>query len=86
MLPHFSVYLTGFSFCSAMLGSVHFQILCSNDGCNWHVALASNREELKAWKPVACEKPPHLVKWFKLEVLEGEFNNDFCIHGILQED
>ncbi|CAE7689820.1 bath-42, partial [Symbiodinium sp. CCMP2456] len=45
MLPHFSVYLTGFSFCSAMLGSVHFQILCSNDGCNWHVALASNREE-----------------------------------------
>ena len=29
----------------AMLGSVHFQILCSNDGCNWHVALASNRED-----------------------------------------
>ena len=34
----------------------------------------------------ACDAPDHVVKYFKLQVLEGEFFNNFCIHGILQAD
>ena len=86
MLPHHSVYLTGFSFTHVISSQLHFEVLCSQDGCDWHLALASDKHEIPAKKTISCKQPPHLVKWFKLQVLEGEFINNFGIHGILQTD
>ncbi|CAE7150636.1 unnamed protein product [Symbiodinium necroappetens] len=86
MLPHHSVYLTGFSFAHVISSLLHFEILCSRDGCDWHLAVSSEKREIPAKKTLSCRQPPHLVKWFKLQVLEGEFINNFGIHGILQTD
>ena len=32
------------------------------------------------------DRPSFLVKWFKLEVLEGDFHNNLCVQGIRKDD
>jgi len=86
MFPQHYVYLTGFSFDQTLTSQVHFEISCSKDGVTWHHALTSKETELKAGTQLACIKPPHTVKWFKLHVRAGEFASNFRIHGILQTD
>ena len=85
LLPHSRVHLQGFSFsCFNLLASASFRIWSSDDGATWHLAYESLKTEIKARAFLPCKRPPGLVKWFKLEVLEGEWLNDFNIHGILQ--
>ena len=86
MTPHTSIYLTGFSLSSDMPPSVHFQIHCSQDGVTWHLAAESDKKHIVAGTSLNLKRPTHLVKWFKLQVVEGEFYNDFCIHGIRAVD
>ena len=63
------------------------QILCSEDNIEWHVAVELRRQEVKAESSLPCKKVPCPVKWFKLQVLDGELRtNRFCIQGVLQSD
>ena len=54
-------------------------------GATWHLAYESHKKEIKGGTFLPCKRAPSLVKWFKLEVLEGELSSvTFNIHGILQ--
>ena len=86
MLPHAQVHLTGFQFRNLIPSSASLRILCSQDGATWHCAFESQEQEIQAGAILACDEPLQSVKWFKLEVLTGEFENDFCIRGIVQSD
>ena len=86
LLPHSSVHLRGFSFSNNNIAvSTSFRIWSSEDGATWHLAYESLKTEIKARAFLPCKRPPGLVKWFKLEVLEGKLPAIwFQIHGILQ--
>ncbi|CAE7022553.1 mel-26 [Symbiodinium natans] len=86
MLPHAQVHLTGFHFSRAIPSSVSLRILCSQDGAAWHCAVESQEQDIEAGATLACDEPQKSVKWFRLEVLNGEFDSEFCIHGISQTD
>eukprot|EP00439_Symbiodinium_sp_Y106_P024335 s1184_g2.t5 len=69
MLPHESVYLTGLSFARNMPEHVHCKIFCSQDGMSWHLAADTTKSKINAETALRLDRPPHLVKWFKLEVI-----------------
>ena len=80
-LPHTPFYMLGFSFETFMPRGVHFEISCSCDGKDWHVAMIS-----EGGIPAGQLTPSHypqLVQWIKLHVKDGFFHNDFQIHGIV---
>ena len=90
-LLHAAVCLQGFSFSTEKgapafrADSASFRILSSEDGATWHVAYESHKKWIQIYTFLPCKRLPGLVKYFKLEVLEGELANAvFCIHGILQ--
>ncbi|CAE7257567.1 bath-40 [Symbiodinium sp. CCMP2592] len=85
-LPHASVHLQGVSFKVTTAASTSFRINVKSDedGATWHLAYESHRKEIQKHTFLACKRPLGLVKYFKLEVLEGELGTDFNIHGILQ--
>ena len=85
LLPHSSVHLQGFAFSHVIAASTSFRIWSSEDGATWHLAYESHKKEIKGGTFLPCKRAPSLVKWFKLEVLEGELSSvSFNIHGILQ--
>ncbi|CAE7335122.1 bath-40, partial [Symbiodinium sp. CCMP2456] len=86
MLPHESVYLMGLSFVLDMPEQVHCRIFCSEDGVSWHLAADSGKSKIEAGSALTLSRPPSLVKWFKLEVLEGDFHNNLRISGIRRDD
>lgn len=86
MLPHDSVYLTGLSFARDMPEQVHCRVFCSKDGLHWHLAADSAKSTFEAKAPLPLSRPAHLVKWFKLEVLEGDFYNNLQVQGICKDD
>ena len=86
LLPYCSVHLQGFS-CGTIPSSAAFRIHVKSDedGATWHLAYESHKKEIKMGTFLPGKRPPSLVKWFKLEVLEGGLSNvTFHIHGILQ--
>ena len=85
LLPHSSVHLQGFRFtCNNITASTSFRIWSSEDGATWHLAYESHQKAVTGGAFLPCKRPPGLVKWFKLEVLEGGLRNvSFHIHGIL---
>ncbi|CAE7269090.1 bath-40 [Symbiodinium sp. CCMP2456] len=94
-LPQAWVHLLGFSFEDSSdydydgeikaSSAVSFLIWSSADGASWHLTLESHKREIYSSTFMHCKRPPTLVKYFKLEVLEGELVNIyFNIHGILQ--
>ena len=88
-LPHSAVRVMGFSFSYIDIpNTVSLEILCSEDGVAWHLATTCKKQGIKAFTLLACKKPPGLVKFFKVKVLEGEIasTTDLNIHGILQSD
>ena len=92
-LLHAAVRLQGFSF-SFSFGdgeddsssfSASFRIWSSEDGATWHLAYESLEKEIAVNAFLACKRPPSLVNYFKVEVLEGELSDIyFNIQGILQ--
>ncbi|CAE7449702.1 bath-40 [Symbiodinium sp. CCMP2456] len=86
MLPYESVYLMGLCFAADMPEEVHCRVFCSQDGLSWHLAADSGKSKIEAetWLPLS--RPSYLVKWFKLEVLEGDFHNNLCVQGIRKDD
>ena len=82
MLPHSSVYIMGFSFACEILSFTRFKILCSENGSTWHEVFASSGQISKG-VIVACKRLPHMVRWFKLAVVDGSWTNSFNIHGIM---
>ena len=85
MLPHSHVYLMGFSL-GGTSSAASFEVLCSEDGATWHVAFKSCKEAFPMTdKMVTISRPPFLVKWFKLHVLQGTLHARFNIHGIWQK-
>ncbi|CAE7355725.1 PPR4 [Symbiodinium microadriaticum] len=87
LLPHSWVHLQGFDFGTGTVSATtSFRIWSSEDGATWHLAYESQRKELAPGSFLACKRPPSLVKYFKLEVLEGKLVNVcFNIQGILQQ-
>ncbi|CAE6920831.1 SPOPL, partial [Symbiodinium sp. CCMP2456] len=86
-LLHAAVHLRGFSFGDDgdASFSASFRIWSSEDGATWHLAYESLGEEILGDDFLACKRPPSLVNYFKVEVLEGELSGIyFSIHGILQ--
>ncbi|CAE7294189.1 bath-42 [Symbiodinium necroappetens] len=90
-LLHAAVHLQGFSFETAVRKdgspsfSASFRIWSSGDGSTWHLAYESLEKEIAVNAFLACKRPPSLVDYFKVEVLEGELSDFwFNIHGILQ--
>ncbi|CAE7821310.1 bath-42 [Symbiodinium sp. CCMP2592] len=87
LLEHAWVHLQGFDFgdSCAIPASTSFRVWSSQDGVTWHLAIESHKKEIKSGTVLACERPPGLVKYFRLQVLEGSLVDiDFNIHGILQ--
>ncbi|CAE7566779.1 bath-42 [Symbiodinium necroappetens] len=86
LLPHSWVHLQGFDFGTGTVSATtSFRIWSSEDGATWHLAYESQRKEIAPGSFLACKRPPSLVKYFKLEVLEGKLVNVcFNIQGILQ--
>eukprot|EP00439_Symbiodinium_sp_Y106_P044913 s4409_g5.t1 len=85
-LPHADVHLQGFS-CGTIPSSAAFRIHVKSDedGATWHLAYESHKKEIKEGTFLPCKRPPGIVKYFKLELLEGTLPNFyFNIHGILQ--
>mmetsp|Transcript_6591 Transcript_6591/g.11932 ORF Transcript_6591/g.11932 Transcript_6591/m.11932 type:complete len:352 (+) Transcript_6591:1-1056(+) len=83
MLPHAPLYLLGISFERGVPESTHFQVSTSEDGTAWHLALDSRTG--RAFPPgggFKCRHYPNLIRWIKLHVLEGSFENDFRLNGI----
>jgi len=83
------VHVMGFSFIAKIPGSVSFQILCSEDGTDWHPAYVSKGQDIPTNKVLPCQFSG-LAKCFELQVLDGEIDIqvvcEFRIHGILQAD
>lgn len=86
MLPYDSLYLTGLSFALDMPEHVHCRVFCSKDGHHWHLAADSGMSKIEATKRLRLNRPPDLVKMFKLEVLQGDFYNSLQIRGIWKDD
>ena len=86
MLPYESVYLTGLSFAEDMPEQFHCRVFCSQDGLSWHLAADSRKSKIEARTLLPLDRPSFLVKWFKLEVLEGDFHNNLCVQGIRKDD
>ncbi|CAE7336429.1 bath-42 [Symbiodinium sp. CCMP2592] len=88
-LIHSHVHVMGFSFIAKIPGSVSFQILCSEDGTDWHSAYVSEGQDIPTNKVLPCQFSG-LAKCFKLQVLDGEIDIqvicELRIHGILQAD
>ena len=86
VLPYESVYLKGLSFAHDMPKQVHCQVFCSQDGIGWHLAADSGKSKIEAKTLLPLDRPAYLVKWFKLEVLEGDFHNNLRVEGIRKAD
>ena len=84
MLPHSQVWPRGFSFGSDSREQVSVQVLCSADGVAWHLAAESRKQKISRDSFLASQGDPQRPKWIKLQVVDGEFNSDFHIHGIFQ--
>ena len=84
MLPHSYVWPQGFSFGLDITQEVSVQVLCSEDGVAWHLAAESHHQTISKNKVLARRGRPQRTKWLKLQVVDGEFKNDFRIHGIFQ--
>ena len=82
-LPHTPFYLLGFSFETFMPTDVHFELSCSRDGKDWHVAMVSEGG-IPAGDLTPSNYYPHMVQWIKLKVTHGLFHNDLQIHGIVR--
>jgi len=82
-LPHTPFYLLGFSFETFMPTDVHFELSCSRDGKDWHVAMVSEGN-IPAGDLTPSNYYPHMVQWIKLKVTHGLFHNDLQIHGIVR--
>ncbi|CAE7821349.1 bath-40 [Symbiodinium sp. CCMP2592] len=88
IFPHSWIRLqgfSGFSVCQGRAAKTSFRICTSADGATWHLAYESQKKEIWESTLLACKRPPSMVRYFKLEVLEGEISQRrFNIHGILQ--
>ena len=89
IFPHSWIRLqgfSGFSLCQGRAATTSFRICSSADGATWHLAYESQKKEIWESTFLACKRPPSMVRYFKLEVLEGEISQlRFNIHGILQK-
>lgn len=85
-LPHHAVYLTGVSFSSKLGSSNRIEVSVSLDGNTWSVVMDSKMRtdaNETGCAAVTC-RSKGCVRWFKLRVREGYFENIFRAHGILQ--
>ena len=89
-LPYCSFHLQGFCFdllrkTFSVSASFRIQVKSGEDGATWHLAYESHKKEIKDGIFLSCKRPPGLVQYFKLEVLEGKLPDiRFNIQGILQ--
>ncbi|CAE6947855.1 mel-26 [Symbiodinium sp. CCMP2592] len=87
-LVHYSIYLTGLSFERDLPEQDLCQVYCSQDRSSWHLAADASKSKIEANKRLRLNRPPGIVKWFKLEV-EGDLYNclrNLRLRGIIKDD
>ena len=84
-VPYYSVYVTGFTFSSDVPAGVRFQLYGASDRAQWHLILDSEKVAIKCSQTVAVNCPVRELKAFRLQVLHGDFYNQFCIRGIVRQ-
>eukprot|EP00929_Paragymnodinium_shiwhaense_P046937 TRINITY_DN23855_c0_g1_i4.p2 TRINITY_DN23855_c0_g1~~TRINITY_DN23855_c0_g1_i4.p2 ORF type:complete len:104 (-),score=25.78 TRINITY_DN23855_c0_g1_i4:507-818(-) len=82
MMPNHAVYVNGLSFARPLEEDCHLQLLLSADGVDWHCVLDSKLHEGMGQKAMPCRFKT-CVRWLKLQVVHGSYNNFMHIHGIL---
>ena len=87
VFPQTCIHVICIGFPDEIPSTVSFQILVSEDGATWHTALSSNKAAIGAGTKLPVKRAKFLVKWIKLEVLEGEIvSRMFHFNGILVID